>query len=130
MSIFFVIKDTFETKFLFLSKFREKMKKILILLLAVTLVAFSCKKSDEKNQQTVNDTTVTQKQDSISVVENNKDTLTTSDTTTEDETTELGKEYTSKYICPMHCKGSGSDKPGTCPVCGMEYIENPDYQGK
>ncbi len=32
-----------------------------------------------------------------------------------------GPEYTSTYICPMHCKGSGSDNPGVCPVCGMEY---------
>jgi ABC-type nickel/cobalt efflux system permease component RcnA len=37
-----------------------------------------------------------------------------------------GKEYTSAYICPMHCEGSGSDKEGTCPACKMAYIENPD----
>jgi hypothetical protein len=35
-----------------------------------------------------------------------------------------GPEYTSAYICPMHCTGSGSDKPGTCPVCGMDYVVN------
>jgi hypothetical protein len=35
-----------------------------------------------------------------------------------------GMEYTSMYICPMHCKGSGSDKPGVCPVCGMDYELN------
>ena len=35
-----------------------------------------------------------------------------------------GKEYTSDYICPMHCEGSGSDKPGECPVCGMAYKKN------
>ncbi len=35
-----------------------------------------------------------------------------------------GKEYTSDYICPMHCKGSGSDAKGTCPVCKMDYVEN------
>lgn len=35
-----------------------------------------------------------------------------------------GKEYTSAYICPMHCTGSGSDKAGTCPVCPMEYVVN------
>ena len=39
-------------------------------------------------------------------------------------TTEQGKEYTSAYICPMHCEGSGSDKPGTCPVCKMDYVAN------
>jgi len=35
-----------------------------------------------------------------------------------------GPEYTSKYICPMHCKGSGSDTTGICPVCKMDYVEN------
>jgi hypothetical protein len=34
------------------------------------------------------------------------------------------KEYTSAYICPMHCEGSGSDTMGTCPVCEMKYKEN------
>lgn len=27
------------------------------------------------------------------------------------------------YQCPMHCKGSGADTAGNCPVCGMEYIK-------
>lgn len=35
-----------------------------------------------------------------------------------------GKEYTSAYICPMHCEGSGSEAPGSCPVCGMDYVEH------
>lgn len=35
-----------------------------------------------------------------------------------------GPEYTSKYICPMHCKGSGSDTIGVCPACGMDYELN------
>ncbi len=38
-----------------------------------------------------------------------------------------GKEYTSAYICPMHCDGSGSDEAGTCPVCGMDYEKNKDH---
>lgn len=33
-----------------------------------------------------------------------------------------GKEYTSAYVCPMHCEGSGSDAAGSCPVCGMDYV--------
>jgi predicted small lipoprotein YifL len=33
-----------------------------------------------------------------------------------------GPEYTSAYVCPMHCEGSGSDKAGACPVCGMDYV--------
>lgn len=35
-----------------------------------------------------------------------------------------GPEYTSNYICPMHCDGSGSEEPGECPVCGMDYVKN------
>lgn len=37
-----------------------------------------------------------------------------------------GPEYTSKYICPMHCAGSGSDQMGICPVCQMDYELNVD----
>lgn len=37
---------------------------------------------------------------------------------------EQGPEYTSAYVCPMHCEGSGSAEPGKCPVCGMEYVAN------
>lgn len=39
-----------------------------------------------------------------------------------------GPEYTSKYVCPMHCEGSGSDEPGRCPVCNIKYIENEDFE--
>ena len=37
-----------------------------------------------------------------------------------------GPEYKSKYICPMHCKGSGSDTTGICPECKMDYVKNED----
>ncbi len=40
------------------------------------------------------------------------------------EAAEQGPEYTSAYICPMHCTGSGSDQAGVCPVCGMDYVAN------
>lgn len=40
------------------------------------------------------------------------------------ETDMSGPEYTSAYICPMHCKGSGSAEPGKCPACGMDYVSN------
>jgi hypothetical protein len=35
-----------------------------------------------------------------------------------------GPEYTSAYVCPMHCEGSGSKGPGVCPSCGMDYVMN------
>lgn len=38
-----------------------------------------------------------------------------------------GKEYTSAYICPMHCEDSGSETAGTCPVCGMDYVANEEH---
>ena len=38
-----------------------------------------------------------------------------------------GKEYTSAYVCPMHCKGSGSEEAGKCPVCGMSYVAQADH---
>ena len=40
------------------------------------------------------------------------------------EIDKTGKEYTSAYVCPMHCEGSGSDSAGYCPKCGMDYVEN------
>ncbi|MCB0586041.1 MAG: hypothetical protein KDD06_12035 [Phaeodactylibacter sp.] len=43
------------------------------------------------------------------------------------ETHTEGKEYTSAYVCPMHCEGSGSEEPGTCPVCGMDYVARAEH---
>jgi predicted nucleic acid binding AN1-type Zn finger protein len=40
------------------------------------------------------------------------------------ENEKSGPEYTSAYICPMYCEGSGSEEPGKCPVCGMDYVLN------
>jgi uncharacterized lipoprotein YehR (DUF1307 family) len=40
-----------------------------------------------------------------------------------------GKEYTSAYICPMHCEGSGTHEARKCPVCGMDYKKNKNFKG-
>ncbi|WP_235297622.1 heavy metal-binding domain-containing protein [Portibacter marinus] len=45
-----------------------------------------------------------------------------------DKKEQTGKEYTAKYVCPMHCEGSGSEEPGQCPVCGMDYVENTEHK--
>ncbi|WP_299157307.1 heavy metal-binding domain-containing protein [uncultured Tenacibaculum sp.] len=45
-----------------------------------------------------------------------------------EQTKNKGKEYTSAYVCPMHCKDSGSDKEGKCPTCGMDYVKNKDFK--
>lgn len=42
-------------------------------------------------------------------------------------TEQQGKEYTSAYVCPLHCEESGSDEAGKCPVCGMDYVLNEDH---
>ena len=51
-----------------------------------------------------------------------------SDNQNQETVSEQGPEYTSAYICPMHCEGSGSDKPGNCPACGMVYEKNMDHE--
>ncbi len=38
-----------------------------------------------------------------------------------------GKEYTSAYVCPMHCKDSGAEEAGKCPVCGMDYVAQAEH---
>jgi len=38
------------------------------------------------------------------------------------------KEQDSAYVCPMHCKGSGSDKAGKCPTCNMDFVKNEDHK--
>ena len=38
-----------------------------------------------------------------------------------------GKAYTSAYVCPMHCEGSGSEEAGKCPVCGMNYVAQAEH---
>ncbi len=35
--------------------------------------------------------------------------------------------FTSAYVCPMHCEGSGSDVTGKCPVCNMDYVAQVDH---
>lgn len=51
-------------------------------------------------------------------------------TTQTEEPDTSGPEYTSAYVCPMHCPGSGGSEPGKCPVCEMDYVKNPDYKGE
>ncbi|NNF01822.1 MAG: hypothetical protein HKN22_03990 [Bacteroidia bacterium] len=38
-----------------------------------------------------------------------------------------GPEYTSAYVCPMHCSESGSESEGKCPVCGMDYVKYEEH---
>lgn len=48
-------------------------------------------------------------------------------TSSKDTTSSSKLKESAKYICPMHCPNSDSDKPGKCPVCGMFLELNEAY---
>ena len=80
----------------------------------------SCNSTEDTNSESSDSTKV--------VVEEAFNVDTISAKVDENKNQELGKEYTSMYICPDHCKNSGSDEEGECSNCGMELMENPNYQ--
>ncbi len=94
------------------------------LFLFISVISFFCIISCNSEA----DKTLTTKEDSVEVktddIKKNETEVNKKDSL---KTEKLGKEYTAKYICPDHCKDSGSDKEGECPNCGMEYIENPNF---
>lgn len=98
----------------------EGIKLIIASLLLLFLI--SCNSTESTDSEKLDSTKV----DVVKTVEVD----TTSVKVELDEGQELGKEYTSMYICPDHCKGSGSDKEGECPNCGMELMENLNYESK
>ena len=80
-------------------KFKMSVTTVMVLMF---LLAVSCKdKSEEKVETSAEQTEAVEKE---------------------------GKEYTSTYVCPMHCEGSGSDSEGTCPDCGMAYVLNEEHK--
>ncbi len=48
---------------------------------------------------------------------------TTADTKKETALEHAAKHMDPTYICPMHPEASQSDKPGTCPICGMDLVK-------
>jgi len=103
------------------------MKKLNLFVLGLALFSvfciYSCN-SGGANDENTTDTTIVN-------LEKKMDNLEAADSLSGNSgSNKLGKEYTAKYICPDHCKGSGSDKPGTCADCGMELIENQSYVEK
>lgn len=101
------------------------MKKLNLVLAGFAMLAmltFSYCSSNGESSEEKKDSTIVE-------LEKKMDNLESSDSSSvKSKDGALGKEYTAKYICPMHCKGSGSDKAGKCSVCDMELIENPNYQ--
>jgi len=99
----------------------KKLNYIFIGLLFFSAICISGCSSQGSDSENENDTTIVQMEQKMDELES------TDSTKAVNENSTLGKEYTAKYICPDHCKGSGSDKPGECPNCGMELMENPAY---
>ena len=104
------------------------MKKLNYFFALLTILSFSfivaC--SSDESDTDESDSTIVQMEEKMDKIESGEtDTLSSPGT---DENAKLGKEYTAKYVCPMHCKGSGSDKPGECSECGMDLIENQNYK--
>lgn len=87
------------------------MKRVLTAITLILLFIFSSCNAEETDKNS--DTTKTEVVDTTKI--NDSDEI-------------LGQEHTAKFICPNHCKGSGGDEAGVCPVCGMDYIENFDYK--
>lgn len=80
-----------------------KLKLAGIFLFAASLVFNSCTSKQENSEESQTETATAEVEEALA---------------------KTGKEYTSAYICPMHCEGSGSDEPGKCPVCEMDYEKN------
>jgi len=99
------------------------VKKITLIIAGLFLFFVSSCNSTEANETENADSTEVVVEKTVDV-----DTITTNDEV--NENLELGEEYTARYICPNHCKKSGSDKEGECSNCGMEFMENPNFQEK
>ena len=99
------------------------MKKIklgtVLTIFAMALFIFSCGDSDHSHDENGEHSEETTQTD-----ENSGETATAEN----GEVDKSGKEYTSAFICSMHCAGSGSHEAGKCSVCGMDYVANEDYK--
>jgi len=93
-----------------MSKMRTNIRTIIgIAFASVLVLTVSCKGKTEEVKETSTEETIDHDMEGM-------------------ETAKMeGKEYTSKYVCPMHCEGSGSDEEGKCPVCGMTYVLNEEH---
>jgi hypothetical protein len=93
----------------------------LITLFAMTLFLFSCGDSDHDHSHDGDAHETTQTDENTQPEANAEET-------SAEESDKTGKEYTSAFVCPMHCEGSGSHEAGKCPVCGMDYVANADFK--
>ncbi len=91
------------------------MRHLLYFFLLLTMGLFTACADNTTSEATEGDAT-----------ESTEETISPSEVETQ-EVDKSGPEYTSAYICPMNCEGSGSAEIGTCPVCGMDYVANEDH---
>lgn len=106
----------------------NKFQYIYIVLFFLSFCLLSCAGNSSNSESNTDSVATIKTTDEV-----NKDieNISKNDSTkTEEATDALGVEYTAKYICPNHCKGSGSDKAGVCSnsECGMDLMENPNYK--
>ncbi|NND77018.1 MAG: hypothetical protein HKN39_02400 [Flavobacteriales bacterium] len=94
---------------------KKRKVNLIILAFAFALVSVAC--GDQASDKYGKDKAI---ENVIDAVDDATDEEANSD---EDQ----GKEYTSAYVCTMHCEGSGSDTEGSCPKCGMDYVMNEDH---
>ncbi len=103
---------------------RTNIKTIIgIAFVSALVLTVSCKGKTEEAKETSTEATMEHDghdMDKMDHEDHDMDKMETAD--------KQGKEYTSKYVCPMHCEGSGSDEEGKCPVCGMTYVLNEEYR--
>lgn len=61
----------------------------------------------------------------ISCNNHSSEQVTEGEQTLNEETVTASSETpTTEYVCPMRCKGSGQDDPGTCSVCNMLLVRS------
>mgnify|MGYP003152368982 CR=1 FL=1 len=107
-----------------MSKMRTNIRTIIgIAFASVLVLTVSCKGKTEEAKETSTEATMEHEEghdmDSMDHEGHDMEGM---------ETAKMeGKEYTSTYVCPMHCEGSGSDEEGKCPVCGMTYVLNEEH---
>ncbi len=100
--------------------------RIFALLFMTVIFSVSC--SDEQNTTKQTDSTEAEiiKQD-LTLKADSLTSKITTDTLVKTEKKLKKNVKIYKYICPQGCTKGNSDESGTCPECGMELIENPDY---
>ena len=94
---------------------------IFAFIIFISVFLITCNPGD--GTDTENDTIILP--DTNSFDENSNTLSVTTDSVSVNETKK--EKIVSKYICPLGDPEGNVDKPGICPVCEMELIENPDY---